>query len=126
MSKQFITFGDRTMKRPKYRPLIYICSPFSGNIEENTKRAIEFAKFAFEQNCIPLTPHLLFPFMDDNVAEERDLAIFMGIILMGKCEEVWVLGEKNSEGMKIEIEKATRRKQPVRYFNNQYEEVKAL
>ena len=47
---------DRT-----YRPLVYICSPLSGNVEANTERARAFCRFALEQGQIPLAPHLLFP-----------------------------------------------------------------
>jgi hypothetical protein len=68
----------------------------------------------------------MFPqFMDDTNEEERELAIFMDIILMGKCQEVWVLGDTISRGMRIEIEKANKRKQRVRYFNKNFEEVDA-
>ena len=61
--------------------------------------------------------------MSDGNQEERDLALFMDIVLMGKCDEVWVLGDRISEGMKTEIETAKRRRQKVRYFNGKYEEV---
>ena len=67
----------------------------------------------------------MFPqFMDDEDPEERELAIFMDIVLMGKCSEVWVFGSELSEGMRLEIDRAKKRKQPVRYFNDQYREVK--
>ena len=41
----------------KYRPLVYICSPFSGDIEGNTKKAREYSRFAVDQGAIPLAPH---------------------------------------------------------------------
>ena len=67
----------------------------------------------------------MFPqFMDDEDPEERELAIFMDIVLMGKCSEVWVFGSELSEGMRLEIDRAKKRKQPVRYFNDKYREVK--
>ena len=61
--------------------------------------------------------------MKDNDPAERELAIFMDIVLMGKCSEVWVLNEIISEGMDIEIAKAKQRRQKVRYFNSRFEEV---
>ena len=64
--------------------------------------------------------------MDDEDTEERELAIFMDIVLMGKCNEVWVFGESLSGGMRIEIDRAKKRKQPVRYFNDQYREVTSI
>ncbi len=115
--------GVRAEGRPAFRPLVYICSPFSGDIEGNKQKAAEFAFFAYKQGCIPLTPHLLFPFMNDESREERALALHMDIVLMGKCQEVWVLSERITSGMSAEIEKATRRRQTVRYFSNDFVEV---
>ena len=61
-----------------YRPLVYICSPFAGDTEGNTEKARHYCRFAVRSACIPLAPHLLFPqFMDDTVAAERSLAMFM-------------------------------------------------
>ena len=117
---------DKAASKPAFRPLVYICAPFNGAVNENVLKATQFAEFAFNCGCIPLTPHLLFPFMDDSNEKERDLAIFMDIILMGKCQEVWVLGDVISRGMSIEIEKAKKRRQPVRYFNKDFEEVESL
>lgn len=113
---------DRT-----YRPLVYICSPLSGDVPGNTEKARRFCRFALEQGQIPLAPHLLFPqFMDDADPEERDLAIFMDIVLLGKCSELWVLGDTVSEGMQAEIEVAKRRRQPIRYFDSEFQEVTAF
>lgn len=117
---------DKAASKPAFRPLVYICAPFNGVVKENVLKATQFAEFAFKCGCIPLTPHLLFPFMDDSNEKERDLAIFMDIILMGKCQEVWVLGDVISRGMSIEIEKAKKRRQSVRYFNKDFKEVDAL
>ena len=61
--------------------------------------------------------------MNDSSKAEREDAIFMDIVLMGKCQEVWVLNERITRGMSIEIEKAKKRRQTVRYFNSRYEEV---
>lgn len=115
--------GVRVEGRPAFRPLVYICSPFSGDIEGNKQKAAEFASFAYKQGCIPLTPHLLFPFMNDESREERALVLHMDIVLMGKCQEVWVLSERITSGMSAEIEKATKRRQTVRYFSNDFVEV---
>lgn len=117
---------DREKKaetKSAFRPLVYICSPFSGDIEGNKKKAAEFAHFAYKQGCIPVTAHLMFPFMNDESKEERALALRMDIILMGKCQEVWVLSERITEGMAAEIDKATRRHQTIRYFDNDFVEV---
>ena len=107
-----------------FRPLVYIYAPFSGDIEANKKKAAEFAEHAYKNGCIPVTPHLLFHFMDDEDKAERELALHMDIVLMGKCKEVWVLSEHITEGMCAEISKAKSRRQTVRYFTNDFVEVK--
>ena len=61
--------------------------------------------------------------MNDESPNERALALHMDIVLMGKCQEVWVLSERITSGMSAEIEKATRRRQTVRYFSNDFVEV---
>lgn len=122
-----VTREEKAASKAAFRPLVYICSPFSGDTEGNIKRAQDFCRFALKKGNIPLAPHLMFQqFMDDKNEEERDLAIFMDIILMGKCQEVWVLGDVISKGMNIEIEKAKQRRQPIRYFNKDFEEVDSL
>ena len=61
--------------------------------------------------------------MDDTSAEERDLAIFMDIVLLSKCSELWVFGERISKGMSMEIEKAKRKGQPIGWFDSNCKEV---
>lgn len=116
----------KTESKSAFRPLVYICAPFSGNIEGNKKKAAEFAHYAYKQGCIPITPHLLFPFMNDESKQERELAFHVDLVLMGKCQEVWVLSERITAGMSAEIEKAQRRRQAVRYFRNDFTEVECL
>ena len=77
-----------------------------------------------DNGAIPVAPHLLFPqFMDEGT--ERDLALFMGMVLLCRCAEIWVFGENHSEGMKAEIDKAIKRRMTVRYFTENCEEVTA-
>ena len=107
-----------------YRPLIYVCSPLSGDISANQENARRYCRSVVERGGIPLAPHLLFPqFMDDTSAEERDLAIFMDIVLLSRCDQLWVFGERISKGMSMEIEKAKRKGQPIRGFDFNCREV---
>ena len=107
----------------RYRPLVYIASPFAGDTEYNTSRARGYCRFAVGRGCIPLAPHLHYPqFMDDSDRDERELGLFFAIVLLGKCDELWVFGERISNGMSREIAKAKNRGIPVRYFNSKCEE----
>lgn len=114
---------EKAAKKP-YRPLVYICSPYAGDTEGNTEKARRYSRFAVRNTCIPLAPHLLFPqFMDDTVPAERSIALFMGMVLLSKCEQVWVFGTAISAGMAAEIEKAKKKQIPIRYFTEELEEV---
>ena len=61
--------------------------------------------------------------MDEGDPEQRSLGISFGLVLQGKCREVWVFGRVNSEGMAAEIAKAKARGLPLRYFNEHCREV---
>ena len=114
------------VERSPFLPLIYICAPYSGDVAKNTRKAAEFAAFAYRRGNIPIIPHLLFPFLDDENPDERRLAIHMDLVLIGKCKEVWVLGDRITVGMRVKIERAKRRRQPIRYFNSEFREAAAL
>jgi len=115
---------EKEAKKKPYRPLVFICSPLAGNIERNQENARRYSKFAVEQGAIPLAPHLLFPqFMDDSDKAQRDLGIFFGLVLMGKCDEMWVFGGSASAGMKLELIKARKRSMHIRFFNTHCQEV---
>lgn len=76
------------------------------------------------QMIIPIAPHLLYPqFMDEDDPAQRELGIFFGMVLMGKCQEVWVFGSRITRGMAVELAKAKERGQKIRYFNDRCVEV---
>ena len=115
---------EKQEKEARYRPLVYICSPFSGKVKRNKRKARKYCRFALEQHTIPFAPHLLFPqFMDDNNPKERQTAMFMNMVMLGKCEQLWVFGENYSNGMKEEIRKAKERRKKIRYFTEKMEEI---
>lgn len=107
-----------------FRPIVYICSPFSGSVDENIAAAQRYSRFAVDNGYIPFAPHLLFPqFLDDNNPKERQLGLFFGTALMSKCAEVWVFGSIISAGMEAEIKRAKWKDYRLRYFDENCEEV---
>lgn len=107
----------REEQQKRFRPLVYICSPYSGNIEKNAENARRYSRYAVDHHAIPVTPHLLYPqFLDEDT--ERDLGLFFGIVLLGKCRELWAFGPQ-SEGMKKEIFKAEKKGLTIRYFKDE-------
>ncbi|MBO5320203.1 MAG: DUF4406 domain-containing protein [Ruminococcus sp.] len=111
-------------KAAAFRPVVYICSPCSGDTEKNIENAKKYSRFAVDCHYLPITPHIYFTqFMDDDIPEERDTAIFMNWVLMSKCVELWVFGDIISTGMKAEIDRAKRKHMRIRYFTEELEEV---
>ena len=111
-------------KANKYYPLVYVCSPFRGNIDENIINARKYSRFAFDKKNIPITPHLLYPqFINDNDLFERNIAIHkINYVLIGLCKEMWVFGDVITEGMEREILIAKKRKMRIRYFSKDLKE----
>lgn len=94
---------------------VFICSPFKGNEEANTKKAKFYATIAIGTGAVPIAPHLYFPmFLDDQNPSERMKGIEMGLELMDCCDEVWLFGFNITSGMQFELEHAREAKIPVR------------
>lgn len=107
-----------------YRPLVYICSPFAGDVENNVLSARHYCKYAVRNGYIPIAAHLLFPqFLDDENRKERSLGLFFGKVLMDRCDEVWMFGGSYSTGMQTEYDRAVRKKYTIRYFTEDCREV---
>ena len=107
-----------------FRPIVYICSPYAGDVETNVQKARRYCRFAVDKGYIPIAPHLLFTqFLNDDSPKERQLGIFFGNAVMSKCSEVWVFGEHISNGMEAEIKRAKCKNYRLRYFNEDSEEV---
>ena len=103
---------------------IFICSPYQGNIEENKKKAVTYARITVMSGDIPIVPHLYFPaFLDEKIPNERMTGIAMGLELMDMCDEVYVFGFDITEGMKFELEHAREMKKPVRLYDRNFEQI---
>ena len=110
-------------KRP-YMPKVFISSPFAGDVQRNIKNARRYCAFAVRSGYIPFAPHLFYPqFLSDGDTEQRELGLFMGMVFLDSCKEVWVFGERISSGMQREIDRAEKRGIPIRFYNDQCEEV---
>ena len=115
----------RAKKAAAYRPLVYICSPYShGCINDNIENARRYSRFAVDTHYVPIAPHLLFPqFLDDRLAEDRQTAMSLNQVLLEKCSQLWVFGYVRSEGMQQEMQWAKQRQITIRYFTEELEEI---
>ena len=70
-------------RKARFRPLVYICSPYAGgNKEKNIANAQRYCRFAVDSGCLPLAPHLYFPqFMDDSDGHDHNTAMFMNMMI---------------------------------------------
>lgn len=109
------------------KPLVFICSPFAGNISQNTQNAKRYMRFAVDAGVIPFAPHLLYPqVLDDDNPKQREIGLLFGMAWLGKCDELWVFGRFISPGMTAEIDTAKQCHITIRYFTENCEEANLI
>jgi hypothetical protein len=95
--------------------LVYICSPYAGDVESNVRFAKAACLYATIQGCAPIAVHLIYPqFLDDAVLAQREAGIQMGRQVLTSCDELWICGLRISHGMSCEIAEAERLGIPIR------------
>ena len=102
--------------------LIYVCSPYRGNVEYNVAKARGYCRFAYTQGVTPFAPHLHnTQFLDDSIQEECSAGKLLGLDMLHRSSELWVFGDTISEGMMAEIEAAERLGIPVVFYSDKCE-----
>lgn len=100
--------------------LVYICSPYAGDVEKNIRFAGAACRYAAEHGCAPVAVHLLYPqILNDSVPSQREAGIRMGLRVLASCEELWSCGERVSHGMSREIAEAKRLGIPIRSISTE-------
>ena len=95
--------------------LIYVASPYAGDVKKNTEFAKEACRHAMSEGHAFFAPHLLYPaILDDSQPQERQLGIDMGLAMLKHCDELWCYGARISYGMHLEIEEAEKLGVPTR------------
>lgn len=99
--------------------LIYVCSPFRGNLTEmirNSNNTAAYCASIAKEGAVPIAPHLYFPrFMNEDIPEEREFGMEVGKALLEICDEIWVFGDRISEGMQEEINLAKELNIPIKH-----------
>ncbi|WP_457945433.1 DUF7768 domain-containing protein [Caproiciproducens sp. LBM24188] len=97
--------------------LVYICSPLHGDMEKNIEMANQYCASAARMDVVPLAPHTIFTkYLNDNVPQQRERALAMGLALLSRCDELWVCGNVISPGMRGEIEYAKTHGIPIKHM----------
>ena len=100
--------------------LVYISSPLRGDMEKNMEKAKDYCAYAASCGVIPLAPHTIFTqYLNDAVPEQREQGLQMGRDLMWRCDELWVMGNTISSGMREEIELAKKFFLPIIYVSEE-------
>ncbi|MBS3873763.1 MAG: DUF4406 domain-containing protein [Dethiobacter sp.] len=100
--------------------LIYVASPYAGDIEKNTKFARRACRHVMSKGHAFFAPHLLYPqLLNDANPHERQAGLDMGIAMLSRCDELWCYGNHISPGMHLEIKEAGRLGIPVRRVTEQ-------
>lgn len=95
------------------KQVVYICSRYRGDRENNIRAARRYCRMAVERGCVPIAPHLLLPqFMEEET--EREAAMEADLVLLSRCDEIWVCGSEISEGMAAEIQFAKEKQMKIR------------
>ena len=82
---------------------VYICAPLGGNVEGNVTKAVRYAKFALKSGVAPIVPHFYALCLNDDILKERELGRGAGMSLLWFCDEMWVFGDRVTQGMQEEI-----------------------
>ena len=99
--------------------LVYISSPLRGDMEKNKEKAKDYCAYAASCGVIPLAPHTIFTqYLNDAVPEQREQGLRMGHELLERCDELWIMGDTISQGMKDEIGLATFLQLPILYVSD--------
>ena len=86
---------------------IFVCSPYRGDTVTNAKNARKYCRFVEEHTKLPIAPHIYFTqFLDDKNPVERMLGLIYGMDLLMLCGELWIFGDRITEGMRMEIDRA--------------------
>ena len=86
----------------------FICSAYSGDVENNTERARRYCLTAIDHGYAPFAPHLLYPqFLCDESRADRNAGIQCGLEFLRCCDIMLVFGAVTA-GMHGEIEEAER------------------
>lgn len=106
--------------------VVYLAHPYSGNPKENVQRVIRIAEqiIHFSQHgrfpyfYAPLIPHLaLSVYREEADPSIRAITEAVSTVLVRACDELWLVSEMISAGMRLEIATANTADIPVRNWS---------
>ncbi|MCM1232682.1 MAG: hypothetical protein NC489_21355 [Ruminococcus flavefaciens] len=97
---------QRKLDKRKRNNLVYICSPYRGDITRNTEYARELTRIALDNGYTPITPHLyLTQVLNEEDPAQRERGMAAGAELLKHCKYIFIGSRYGiSEGMLSEIQ----------------------
>lgn len=83
---------------------VYICAPLGGDVDKNLKKVKEYTRYALMCGAAPIVLHFYALCLNDRNPKEREIGMAAGIALLWFCDEMWIFGNEETEGMKSEIQ----------------------
>ena len=83
---------------------VYICAPLGGDIRGNLENAKRYTEYALKCGTAPVVPHFYALCLNDDNPREREIGLAAGMSLLWFCDELWVFGDKITDGMQREID----------------------
>ena len=86
--------------------IIYVAHPIRGDIKGNVEKVLAICREVHKAGYIPVAPYLIaLQYLDDGVKEEREMGIELNqeYLRRGFVNEVWLYGDRISEGMQSEV-----------------------
>ena len=95
---------------------VFIGHPISGDIKGNVEKVLKICSELHTKDIIPVAPYLIsLQYLDDKIVEDREL----GMEANHECfhrryvDELWLFGDRISDGMKKEILLAKEMNMPI-------------
>jgi hypothetical protein len=104
-----------SVDNPQHK-LVFIAHPIRGDVVGNMKKVFTICEQVRKKGHIPIAPYLTLPsHLNDEVIKNREVGVWANLTTFerGYIDELWLYGEKISEGMKIEVALAKKLGIPV-------------
>jgi hypothetical protein len=89
----------------------FMAHPVSGDVRENLKKARAWMRWIEDGNNVVVCANWILEceIWDDADPEQREAGMRRGLAVIERCDEIWLVGPRISEGMRLELEHARKR-----------------
>ena len=104
------------------KKLVYIAHPVGGDVQNNIKKILQICRHIHlaDDNCVPFAPYVVsLQYLNDAISGEREIGMSADWEYFKRkvMDELWLCGDRISEGMRLEIEQAREYDIPIICYN---------